>query len=199
MNRAWLDRQKSLAINASFQQPGHANETASDYVNRKVGLLDLVYDYTDSELMIEVLKTAPESWSKLLDTQRFPTFHLFQDAVSWHEHILTGGSKDSLSDFDRRLKNLEAKAGPRANANLVGTGPSFGKPKFPRDDSNVSKGKTPEQKGARPCRYCGSPKHWDPECKHAKKGAKFRAKANLAAIYTEEDIQADLEYDALYY
>ena len=74
MNRAWLDRQKSLAINASFQQPGHANETASDYVNRKVGLLDLVYDYTDSELMIEVLKTAPESWSKLLDTQRFPTY-----------------------------------------------------------------------------------------------------------------------------
>ena len=40
-------------------------------------------------------------------------------------------------------------------------------PRFPKDDSNVSKKVTLEQKGACPCRHCRSEKHWDLECKHA--------------------------------
>ncbi|TDL13623.1 hypothetical protein BD410DRAFT_688371, partial [Rickenella mellea] len=160
----------------------------------------LVYEFTDSELMIEILKTAPESWSRLLDTRTFTTFVDFQEAVSWHEHILTRDPSDPGNNFEQRLRAVEANVPrTRATANLVGSSSSIGKPKFPKDDSNVSNGKTPEQKGARPCRHCGSSKHWDPECKYATKGAKFRAKANLAATYTEEDIQADLEYEALYY
>ena len=67
-----------------------------------------------------------------------------------------------------------------AHAHLIGFHKDIGKPMYPRDDTVVARGKTPEEKGARPCRHCGSPKHWDNECKHARKGAK-RVKAHFAA------------------
>ncbi|KAF7306872.1 TY3B-TY3B protein [Mycena indigotica] len=68
---------------------------------------------------------------------------------------------------------------------------------FPKDDANVSKKATPESKGARPCRHCGSGKHWDNECKHAFRGNKT-VRAHLAAA-TEEELDAQEDYDDLYY
>jgi hypothetical protein len=70
-------------------------------------------------------------------------------------------------------------------------------PKFPRDDRNVSKRATPESKGARPCRHCGSGKHWDNECKHSFKGNRA-ARANLASV-SSEYFEAQDRYDELYY
>lgn len=52
---------------------------------------------------------------------------------------------------------------------LVGQLKELGLPKYPRDDASRSKGKTPEDKGTRPCRHCGSPKHWDLDCKYARR------------------------------
>lgn len=83
-----------------------------------------------------------------------------------------------------------------ANANLVGWSKELPKPTFPRDDSVRSKGKSPEDKGARPCRHCGSPKHWDNECKHSKKGTKV-ARANFASA-PDEYWQALDDYEAIY-
>jgi hypothetical protein len=68
---------------------------------------------------------------------------------------------------------------------------------FPKDDSNVSKRATPESKNARPCRHCGSGKHWDYECKHAIKGNKI-ARTHLATS-TSDDLEAQEEYDNLFY
>lgn len=70
-------------------------------------------------------------------------------------------------------------------------------PKFPRDDKVISKGRSPEDVGARPCRHCGSPKHWDPDCRHAKQGMRS-VRANLAS-WEEEDYTALDEYEDLYY
>lgn len=67
-----------------------------------------------------------------------------------------------------------------AHAHLTGFHRDLGKPPFPRDDKTIAKGKTPEDKGARPCRHCGSPKHWGNECKYARKGSK-KVKANFAS------------------
>lgn len=71
------------------------------------------------------------------------------------------------------------------------------KPQFPKDDATVSKRGTPEEKGARPCRHCGSGKHWDPDCKYARKGIR-QARVNVVQT-TEEDHQAQEDYDDLYY
>ncbi len=59
-----------------------------------------------------------------------------------------------------------------AKVNLIGYSKDLPPPAFPKDDKTVSNGKTPEQKGARACRHCGSLKHWDNECKHARQGAR---------------------------
>ncbi|EDR10742.1 uncharacterized protein LACBIDRAFT_324609 [Laccaria bicolor S238N-H82] len=73
----------------------------------------------------------------------------------------------------------------RANVNLVGWTRNTSKPQFPKDDSNVSPRGTPEEKGARPCRHCGSPKHWDRDCKYARKGERF-ARVNSVTLQEDE-------------
>src|SRR6202030_2287218 len=64
------------------------------------------------------------------------------------------------------------------------------------DDNNVSK-KPPESIGARPCRHCGSGKHWDADCKYARKGNKA-ARVHAVEVDSEEE-EAQAEYDDLYY
>jgi len=67
---------------------------------------------------------------------------------------------------------------------LVGAHKSFMQPQFPRRDDIVSKGKTPEEKGARPCQHCGSRKHWDSD----------------HPIHKEDEVRsllADLDHEAL--
>ena len=79
----------------------------------------------------------------------------------------------------------------------MGAHPSLEKPRWPRDDTVISKGNTPELLGARPCRHCGSPKHWDYDCPHARKGAK-QVKVNFANP-DDSYLEAQEAYDALYY
>ena len=80
---------------------------------------------------------------------------------------------------------------------MVGWSSKLEPPKFSRDDSNVSKRSTPEQKGARGCRHCGSMKHWDNECRYSKSGTR-RARSNFVAL-TTKGIEAQQAYDALCY
>lgn len=138
-----------------------------------------------------------------------------------------GGADDALRSVERRIRNLEMERERRraypprmqprvaqnvvsreqgveseeeewsASANLIGGSKTLPKPQFPKDDANVSKKATPESKGARPCRHCGSGKHWDNECKYAKKTGKRVARANLVSI-DEDDEEADLEYEDAY-
>jgi len=104
----------------------------------------------------------------------------------------------SRGDRDRDYRPNRPSGGRpyRSNARLAGWSPSLPAPKFPRDDSVVSKGKTPEQKGARPCRHCGSGKHWDYDCPHARKEAK-NVRARLATA-SDDYLRAQEEYENLY-
>src|SRR5271154_3142573 len=90
-------------------------------------------------------------------------------------------SKHSHKD---RLKRLKAKV------NAVST-PK--KAAFPKDDSNVSKKHTPESLNKRPCFHCGSGKHWDNECKYARKNTK-QARVHFSSIIDEE-LQEQEEYE----
>ena len=66
---------------------------------------------------------------------------------------------------------------------MVGSHPSFAAPKLPLRDDIVSKGKTPEMKGARPCRHCGSGKHWDFD--HPLTGKDKKARTFLSELDSE--------------
>ncbi len=207
MNRALMDRKKSRANRAYFQEPGHNNESPSEYYIRKSELLRLVYYMQDSEIIMEVMNSAPSSWTSILTTHLYTSLVEFQAAIRYHEEALlrSSNANSRRNDFGTRdtretYRPQQNSRGSRPQRNtrtfLVGWSANLGKPQFPRDDSMVSKGKTPEDKGARPCRHCGSPKHWDNECSHARKGAR-QARANLAR-YEEEDFKAEEEYNELY-
>lgn len=208
MNRSWLDKQKSRANKAHYREPGHSTETPTAYFIRKSDLLNLVYSYSDAEIMMEIMEGAPRFWATVLDPHRCKDLVEFSAAIKYHEDVLSHSIGTQDSSIERRLRNLEqtlkgsgpqtAKFNPRfrARTNLIGQTPLLGKPPFPKDDSTVSKGASPEKKGARPCRHCGSAKHWDNECKHAKKGAR-KVRANFVNPEPEY-LQAMEEYEEAY-
>ena len=66
MNRAFLDKQKARANCASYCDLGNGKETPSDYVIRKLELLQFMYNYTDRELINEIIL--------VLDASHHPTF-----------------------------------------------------------------------------------------------------------------------------
>jgi hypothetical protein len=80
--------------------------------------------------------------------------------------------------------------------NAVGWSGKLKPPKYPKDDSNISKRMIPEEQGARP-RHCGSGKHWDPECKHSFKGNRS-ARVGMVQL-SEDEIRSQSEYDDLHY
>jgi hypothetical protein len=199
MNRKWLDRQRGRANKASYRDYGHARETPSEYFIRKTELLNTAYTLDDSEIIMEVMDGAPSLWNTVLTTQMYQDAVEFQSAIRYHEDALM--KLESRNDRDRpyrdRDREYSRNSVQTARTNLVGWSRNQGPPKFPKDDKNVSAKATPESKGARPCRHCGSGKHWDNECKHAFKGNRA-ARANLANT-TSEDQDAQDEYNDLYY
>lgn len=196
MNRTWLDQQKTKANKASYRDFQHLKETPSDYYIRKLDLLTLVYQMSPTELIMEIMNGAPPSWVTVLNPQLYDDLTEFQNAIKYHENHLMRMSQYRSYGEERKEPSSNRKFFRNARTNLVGWTSKLGAPKFPKDDKNVSK-RTPKSIGARPCRHCGSEMHWDPECKHAKKGIKA-ARTNAAILDTEE-MEAQEEYDDLYY
>ncbi len=154
MNTSWLNRQKSRANKASYRDYEHGQELPSEYFIRKPDLLQLVYDHTDSEMIFEIMSSAPEYWNRVIDTQRCLTLLEFQNAIKYHEDSLMNSTMSQESSLERRLNVLELsmsenrywtfnrpdrRNSSQAQTNLVGYSPSLGLPKWPRDDSVVTK------------------------------------------------------------
>ncbi|KLO04779.1 hypothetical protein SCHPADRAFT_815103, partial [Schizopora paradoxa] len=175
----------------------------------------LVFNLTDSEIIMEIMNTAPPSWTSILTTHLYTSVVEFQTALKFHEDALIKAGfdwrrRDNLPSFTRSSppanrtgfrnssssSNSSTQHRPRAYA--VGWSKNLGKPAFPKDDSNLTKrNKTPAQANARPCRHCGSSLHWDNECKHAIQGNR-NARAN-SVRFSEEEIRAQEEYEDLFY
>ena len=51
MNHNWLEDQKFQANDTHYREVGHTRESPSEYVIRKIDLICLVYNYTDSEIV----------------------------------------------------------------------------------------------------------------------------------------------------
>ncbi|KAF7357249.1 TY3B-TY3B protein [Mycena sanguinolenta] len=194
LSAKWLDRTRTKALRATYRQPGNGREKPSEYFIRKRELLCSVYDFEDSAVISEVMNGAPRSWCTVLDTQKYQSIVEFHSALIFHEDTLMDLPMNKSEDHGRN-DNGDRRPTSNASTRLAGSSTNPSPPPFPKDDSNVSKKATPESLGVRPCRHCGSGKHWDYECKHSFKGTK-KARANLA---TAEEISAKEEYDAMYY
>ncbi|KEP44964.1 hypothetical protein V565_338990, partial [Rhizoctonia solani 123E] len=204
MNRTFMERNKADALHARFRDKNHPQELPEDYVIRKMEALTILSDWTDSELITEIMNSAPEHWTLYIDTSTVTTWDDFLDKVAWHEEKLLNSEISSSSDIQRQLnemksmlKRLESpKHSGRATARSqqaaskpVGWHKNNPSPPYPKDDSTVSKGKTPKDKKARPCRHCGSLMHWDRDCKYAKQ--------NSRAVRTHMAEASEDEWDAL--
>lgn len=205
MNRTFMEAQKIKANNVKYREGStNTRETPSEYFIRKLELLQLVYDYTDSELITEIMKGAPTSWVSIVTPHLFEDITEFQTVVRFHEETLMkiDTPRPNPYRFDNNPFNRDSNRNRpdnfrNARVNLVGGSDKLPLPQYPKDDTNVSRRQTPESKGFRPCRHCGSGKHWDNECKYSRKSQRS-ARANHATIL-DEDLEAQQEYDDGYY
>ena len=90
MNHMWMDKQKVRANKASYRESGYSQESPVQYVIRKLKLLRLVYEYTDSQLIVEIMSTAPCYWNQVLDPQRCIDLDDFMSGIKYHEEALVG-------------------------------------------------------------------------------------------------------------
>ncbi|THH19755.1 hypothetical protein EUX98_g8715 [Antrodiella citrinella] len=162
MNRAWVEKTRRQAMAIRFRDSAHSRETPSQYFIRKQELLELVYEYSDAEIIAEVMAGAPHSWKTLLTPRLYQTTREFQNAIREHEDDLLE-TEPSRNRFNRWSPRFTSTDHAEASVNAIGFSPNLPKPSFPKDDANVSKRTPPDEKGARPCRHCGSGRHWDNE------------------------------------
>ena len=153
MNCAFLDKQKARANRASYCDTGNGKETPSEYIIRKIELLQFVYNYTDRELINEVMEGAPSHWTPIITPHLLQDLEQFQLSVKFHEDSLLklGGGENSYirSGTQGYLKDCNPYNPFRnAHVNLVGWSKATANPQYPKDDSNVSPRGTPEEKGA---------------------------------------------------
>jgi len=66
MSHSWLEDQKFRANTTRYRETGHAHETLSEYIIRKMDLVRLVYDYTDSEIIRLIMKEALDAWFSII-------------------------------------------------------------------------------------------------------------------------------------
>ncbi len=113
---------------------------------------------------------------------RINTISDLQYYIKYHKEQLVRNPETQMQDLEKRIKALETRSHPcsaryaqtnkaKAKANFikkkffkkksVRAHAQFSNYQYPKNNKIVLKGKTPEQKGARPCRHCGSSNHWD--------------------------------------
>ena len=220
MNQTWVNKTQLRALEAKYREREHYRETPTEYYIQKLELLQFVYKFTPLQIMSEVLRKAPQLWSIVLNPYSFTDLAAFQTAIKFNEGLLIelgdqydkdrsyrpsstqqrsylAGSKPNSKDknhFQRRT-NFQKTTTTRAYA--IGWNDPSRKPPHPRDDSNVSKGRTPADYGARGCMFCGSTKHWDRECKFNKGNAVQWTRAYHVGS-NPDDMFAEAEYELCY-
>ena len=217
MNQQWFDRMKARILRMRYRQKNHESEMPTDYFHHKLRMIQEVFVQTESETIMEIMNGTPKYWSILIDTSRINTISDLQYHIKYHEEHLMRNPETQSQELEKRIKALESwsnnRSSKHANAHEAEAETNFVKKKFfkkkqirahakfsnyqfPKNDSVVSKGKTPGQKGARPCRHCGSLNHWDFD--HLFKGKEERkVKAFIAELDTDA-LEAYVAYESCY-
>ena len=162
---------------------------------------------TESETIMEIMNGAPKYWSVTIDTSRINTLSDLQYHIKYHEEALIRNPDTQTHKLERRIKALEERSTePEAEAHFtkrmlfkrkpVGAHAQFSDYRFAKNNKIMSKGKTPGQKGAQPCRHCGSLNHWDFDHPFNGKDVR-RAKAFLSSLDSEA-LKAYVAYENCY-
>ncbi|KAG8720113.1 hypothetical protein FRC11_003235, partial [Ceratobasidium sp. 423] len=107
MNRTFMECNKSDALYTKFRDRYHPQESPEDYVIRKMEALTILSDWTDSELITEIMNSAPDHWALYIDTSVVNTWDDFLDKVAWHEDKLLQYNGNASSDIQQQLDELK--------------------------------------------------------------------------------------------
>ena len=120
----------------------------------------------DTETIQAIMMEVPGTWASIINPQYQKMLREFQNVVKYHEESLEKLEVPVLQPprFPNREYTSTCFPYQKANINLVRWSKNIGATSFPKNNNNVSPRKTPDSVGARPCRQCGSGKHWDNEC-----------------------------------
>ncbi|GAB1525825.1 hypothetical protein RhiTH_008991, partial [Rhizoctonia solani] len=107
MNRLLIDRNKAKALQAGFRDRDNPYETPVDYIVWKAKTLTLFSNWTESELITEIMNSAPEHWSLYIDTSVGTTWDDFLDKVAWHEDRLLRHDNNISQDIQKQLDKMK--------------------------------------------------------------------------------------------
>ncbi|KZP04508.1 hypothetical protein FIBSPDRAFT_685697, partial [Athelia psychrophila] len=88
MNDQWLERQRIRATSARFRDATSPRELPTEYVLRKLNLIDMVYNYTQTEQIRLIMQEAPSAWTPIIQPQNCRTMVELQNAIKYHEENL---------------------------------------------------------------------------------------------------------------
>ncbi|THH16803.1 hypothetical protein EUX98_g9240, partial [Antrodiella citrinella] len=108
MNRAWIEKTRRRAMAIHYRDASCPNELPSQYFIRKNEMLSLVYDYSDPELIAEIMGGAPRSWKMILTPRLYDTTTELQNAIKVHEEDLLEIDEDTRhSDSDNDNDHID--------------------------------------------------------------------------------------------
>ena len=151
------------------------HEIPSKYYIHKLELLELVYDYIDTELIGEILDRALVAWHTVLTPNLYSSIVDLQNVIHYYEDILIhleGDREACTQSTETKIYTTEGGLREKKSA-------------FPRDNSIKSKQKIPQELGKQLCRHCSSPFHWKYECPHSKKGRR-EVRVNFVHMTNDE-------------
>jgi len=70
-------------------------------------MLQLLWNYLDIQLIMEIMEGAPKFWSIYFDPSRIQTIGELQDTIKVHEGELYNNPTTANHDLERRIKALE--------------------------------------------------------------------------------------------
>jgi hypothetical protein len=109
MNQTWMEGQKIRANNAKYREYGHGRETPSDYFIRKLELLQLNYNYTDRELINQIMAGFSVQWTPILTPHLYLYTKQLQAAIKFFEDTLL------KMDSSRQNDSINSNSNPWFN------------------------------------------------------------------------------------
>ncbi|KZP09594.1 hypothetical protein FIBSPDRAFT_660303, partial [Athelia psychrophila] len=88
MNDQWLEKQRIRATSARFRDSSAPRELPTQYVLRKLNLINMVYNYTQKEQIRIIMQEAPTAWTPIVQPQFCKTMVELQNAIAYHEENL---------------------------------------------------------------------------------------------------------------
>lgn len=139
MNQAWFTKMQSRALRMRYRETGNVHETPSEFFIRKREAIKLVYQFSDHQIMNEVLKSAPVIWGTVLQPVRIRHLSEFQSLLKYYENYLETLNQHYDHNSFRKREDRDSPQN-RSRSYRVETSHKSSNSSFKRNDTEGSSG-----------------------------------------------------------